>query len=142
MKTIIIKFRKHNINMPDNKNSYLFIFHIFGVSVDGTDQHSHEDEGGHEEAAFVIVVLLNHRDELRKSFQFLGPVEVQECLKSVVPGLDISKHDQDLLSKLFHRLSRKAEQVRSFGLLKGLPESLEAFAENEFLLLWKSWMQS
>ena len=87
-------------------------------------------------------MLLNLRDELRKSVQFLGPVEVQKCLEPVVPGLDISKHDQDLLSKLFHRLSRKAEQVRGFGLLKGLPEGLEAFAENEFLLLWKSWMQS
>ena len=88
-------------------------------------------------------MLLDLRDELRKSVQFLGPVEVQKCLEPVVPpGLDISKHDQDLLSKLFHRLSRKTEQVRSFGLLKGLPKGLEAFAEDEFLLLWKSWMQS
>ena len=80
-------------------------------------------------------MLLDLRDELRKSVQFLGPVEVQKCLKSVVPGLDISEHDQDLLSKLFNRLSRKAEQVRGFWLLKGLPEGLEAFVKNEFLLL-------
>ena len=86
-------------------------------------------------------MLLNLRDKFRKSVQFLGPVEVQKCLKPVDPGLDISKHDQDLLSKLFHRFCRKAEQVRGFWLLKGLPKGLKAFAENEFLLFWKSQMQ-
>ena len=33
MKTIIIIFQKHNINLPQNKYLYLFIFHIFGVLI-------------------------------------------------------------------------------------------------------------